>query len=250
MIKNDDDYKNKDHSNYSKSSIETTEKNKQIDANSLNQLLNVIYDDEFVIMINDLSHTIKIFNKAMIQYFNQMKMILSNNYAILESLEEPKDIELPSIPTLYNSLETSYKTFFSSAKIIFKKMKNYRNEKLESINKLPLGEKNLKFCFVNFSKNSATDVANKNQNKSCEKKIDNLTIYSKSASAKEKKDNYNKSHNKSLNSVNTSDSSKLYEENIELKKKIHDLEKKIEILGNNNKNIITNNINNISNFHL
>ena len=62
-----------------------------------------------------------------------------------------------------------------------------------------MGEKNLKFCFVNFSKNSATDVATKNQNKSCEKKIDNLTIYSKSASAKEKKENYNKSHNKSFN---------------------------------------------------
>ena len=35
----------------------------QIDSNSLNQLLSVIYDDEFVIMINDLSHTIKVFNK-------------------------------------------------------------------------------------------------------------------------------------------------------------------------------------------
>ena len=35
-----------------------------------------------------------------------------------------------------------------------------------------------------------------------------------------------------------------------MKKKIFNLEKKIEILGNNKKNIITNNINNISNFHL
>ena len=103
-------------------------------------------------MINELFHIIRIFNKAMIQYFNQMKMILSSNYAILESLEEPKDMELPIIPTLYNSLETNYKTFFTSAKIIFKKMKNYRNEKLESINKLPLGEKNLKFCFIILAK--------------------------------------------------------------------------------------------------
>ena len=36
-----------------------------------------------------------------------------------------------------------------------------------------------------------------------------------------------------------------------MKKKLFNLEKKIEIIGNNNKkNIITNNINNISNFHL
>ena len=248
--------KNEEYSNYKKSSLDPNEKQKQIDTNSLNQLLSVIYDDEFVIMINDLSHTIKIYNKAMIQFFNQMKLILSKNYSFLDSLEDQKDANLPTIPTLFNSLETNYKTFFNSAKVIFKKMKKYRNEKLESINKLPLGEKNLKFCFINFSKtNSSTGITIKNQTKSCERKPDNLTVYSKSSSNKEKKINFNdrKSYNLSINTNNNitnSDSNKLLEENIELKNKILFLEKKIEFIGNNKKNIIPNNINNISNFHL
>ena len=228
MRKNNEEINKKEYSSYDSSLIESKDKQKQIDSNSLNQLLSVIYDDEFVIMINDLSHAIKIYNKAMIQFINQMKLILSKNNTIFDSLKEEKESELPNIPTLFNSIETDYKTFFSTAKIIFKKMKKYRNERLESINKLPIGEKNLKFCFINMNKNYGTEGtlrnsgSTQNQNRLNDKK-DDISLYSKSSSNKDDKINYNFS----VNSTSTNYESKLYEENVELKKKIFNLEKKI-----------------------
>ena len=96
----------------------------QIDSNSLNQLLSVIYDDEFVIMINDLSHSIKIYNKAMIQFINLTKTIISNNISFFENLTIEKDKEIKTLPNIFNLIETNYNNFFSTAKIIFKKMKN------------------------------------------------------------------------------------------------------------------------------
>ena len=254
-MKNEEEFKRKDNSNYDSNSIDYKEKQKQIDTNSLNQLLSVIYDDEFVLMINDLSHAIKIYNKSMIQFVNQMKLLLSKTYTLLETSKEQKEDETSTIPTLFNSIETDYKTFFSTAKIIFKKMKKYRNERLESINKIPLGEKNLKFCFINVNKNYGSELSGRDnsQNKTIEKKDDNN--YIKSFMNKENKETINDtiSNTGTQNSSNiniNNESDKLYEENVELKKKIFNLEKKIEIMGNNKKNIITNNINNISNYHL
>ena len=208
----------------------------QIDSNSLNQLLSVIYDDEFVIMINDLSHSIKIYNKAMIQFINLTKTIISNNISFFENLTIEKDKEIKTFPNIFNLIETNYNNFFSTAKIIFKKMKKYRNERLENINKLPITENNLKFCFINFNKKNSSPNENvaqnniiNNENKTIEKNI------------------YNPSPIPNRNFPEKI----IYEENAELKKKLFNLEKKIEIIGNNNKkNIITNNINNISNFHL
>jgi predicted nucleic acid-binding Zn-ribbon protein len=183
MNKNDEDFKKKEYTNYEspiQNQIELKDKQKQIDSNSLNQLLSVIYDDEFVIMINDLSHEIKLFNRSMIQFINQMKINLSNNYTSLESLNEQKNSELPNIHSLFNTIETSYKNFFSSAKNIFKKMKKYRNERLENINKLSFGEKNLKFCFINMNKNTGIKPEGRgvgmNQNKSVDLK-DNISSY-------------------------------------------------------------------------
>ena len=257
MKKINEEIKKKENLSYDSSSIDSKEKQKQIDSNSLNQLLSVIYDDEFVIMINDLSHAIKIYNKSMIKFINQMTLIISKNKSILESLKEEKYSELRNLPSIFNSIETDYKTFFSTAKIIFKKMKKYRNERLENINKLPIGDKNLKFCFINMNKNYGTEgilrhSGGGNQKKLIEKK-DNMSIYSKTSSNKDNsldKINYNLSgKSKNLNNINF-ESIKLYEENIELKKKIFNLEKKIDIIGNNKKSIITNNINNISNYHL
>ena len=136
----------------------------QIDSNSLNQLLSVIYDDEFVIMINDLSHSIKIYNKAMIQFINLTKTIISNNISFFENLTIEKDKEIKTLPNIFNLIETNYNNFFSTAKIIFKKMKKYRNERLENINKLPITENNLKFCFINFNKKNSSPNENVAQN--------------------------------------------------------------------------------------
>ena len=218
----------------------------QIDSNSLNQLLSVIYDDEFVIMINDLSHTIKVFNKLMIQFINQSKSIIVKNFSIFENSnadsEQEKEKEIKNLPGLFSNIESGYKNFFSSAKIIFKKMKKYRNERLENINKLPLGEKNLKFCFINVNKTNNLNQANLNENVDNNIKTENnindnkLTernIYNPSPIPNRKFMDYSKN-----------------EENAELKKKLFTLEKKIENMGSNKNNIITNNINNINNFHL
>ena len=136
----------------------------QIDTNSLNQILSVIYDDEFVIMINDLSHSIKIFNKAMIQFITLTKTIISNNISFFENLTIEKDKETKSLPNIFNLIEANYTNFFSTAKIIFKKMKKYRNERLENINKLPITEKNLKFCYINFNKMKISSNENIAQN--------------------------------------------------------------------------------------
>ena len=233
MKKNNEEIKKKEIMSYDSPVIESKEKQKQIDTNSLNQLLSVIYDDEFVIMINDLSHAIKIYNKAMIQFINQIKLNVSKNISILESLKEQKS-ELYNIPSYFNSIETDYKTFFSTAKIIFKKMKKYRNERLESINKLPIGEKNLKFCFINMNKNYATEGSLRNsghssgnQNKLIDKK-DDISINSKSSS---NKDNSSDKINYNINTnYSNYESTKLYEENVELKKKIFNLEKKLKLL--------------------
>ena len=84
----------------------------QIDSNSLNQLLSVIYDDEFVIMINDLSHSIKIYNKAMIQFINLTKTIISNNISFFENLTIEKDKEIKTLPNIFNLIETNYNNFF------------------------------------------------------------------------------------------------------------------------------------------
>ena len=205
----------------------------QIDFNSLNQLLSVIYDDEFVIMINDLSHTIKIFNKEMIQFINQTKEIFSNNYSFNENLKLEKEKEIKSFSSLFNFIETNYNNFFSTAKIIFKKMKKYRNERLENINKLPIAEKSLKFCLININKKNNSYNENFDQNNFMKNEKVEKNIYSPSPFP-------NRNFPENI----------IYEENAELKKKLFNLEKKIEIIGNNKKSIITNNINNISNFHL
>ena len=207
----------------------------QIDFNSLNQLLSVIYDDEFVIMINDLSHSIKIFNKEMIQFINQTKEIFSKNYSLSEDLKSEKDKVIKNFSNLFNYIETNYNNFFSTAKIIFKKMKKYRNERLENINKLPIAEKNLKFCLININKKNNPYNENVEQNNFIknENKLVEKNIYNPSPIP-------NRKYPENI----------IYEENAELKKKLFNLEKKIEIIGNNKKSFITNNINNISNFHL
>ena len=222
---------------YSQIMQQNQNQNSKIDSNSLNQLLSVIYDDEFVIMINDLSHSIKIYNKAMVQFINQTKVIISNNINFFENLKIEKEKEIKSFTNLFNLIENNYTNFFSNAKIIFKKMKKYRNERLENINKLPLAEKNLKFCLINVNKkNNVNNASNENLDQNNiinnNKTIEKNNVYIPSPIP-------NKKYQENM-----------YEENAELKKKLFNLEKKIEIIGNNKKNIITNNINNISNFHL
>ena len=92
-------------------------------------------------------------------------------------------------------------------------MKKYRNERLENINKLPLAEKNLKFCLINVNKkNNVNNASNENLDQNniinSKNKLEEKNIYIPSPIPNKKFQENN-----------------MYEENAELKKKLFNLEK-------------------------
>ena len=94
--------------------------------NSNKNVLEMIYDDEFVIMINQLSTSIKNYYRANNKNFNIIKTILNKN-----ELNYSDDNEL-MIET-FNKIENTFSFFYSSAKQIFKNMKIYRRERIANI---------------------------------------------------------------------------------------------------------------------
>ena len=94
-----------------------TNKNKS----STKNILEMIYDDEFVIMINQLSTSIKNYYRANNKNFLTIKAILKN------------DINSQLISETFNKIESTFSIFYSSAKQIFKNMKIYRREKIANI---------------------------------------------------------------------------------------------------------------------
>ena len=94
-----------------------TNKNKS----STKNILEMIYDDEFVIMINQLSTSIKNYYRANNKNFLTIKTILKN------------DINNQAINETFNKIENTFSIFYSSAKQIFKNMKIYRREKIANI---------------------------------------------------------------------------------------------------------------------
>ena len=94
-----------------------TNKNKS----STKNILEMIYDDEFVIMINQLSTSIKNYYRANNKNFLTIKTILKN------------DINNQVISETFNKIESTFSIFYSSAKQIFKNMKIYRREKIANI---------------------------------------------------------------------------------------------------------------------
>ena len=94
--------------------------------NSNKNVLEMIYDDEFVIMINQLSTSIKNYYRANNKNFNIIKTILNKN-----ELNYSDDNEL-MIET-FNKIENTFSFFYSSAKQIFKNMKIYRRKRIANI---------------------------------------------------------------------------------------------------------------------
>ena len=102
-------------------------------------VLEMIYDDEFVIMINQLSTSIKNYYRANNKNFSTIRNILNKN----EMLNYNDDNDL-MIET-FSKIENTFSFFYSSAKQIFKNMKIYRREKIANIlahNKKKLNNKN------------------------------------------------------------------------------------------------------------
>ena len=86
---------------------------------SVKNILEIIYDDEFVLMINQLSTSIKNYYRANNKNFLTIKTIFKNSDLNNELLYET-----------FNKIEATFGLFYSSAKQIFKNMKIYRREKI------------------------------------------------------------------------------------------------------------------------
>ena len=87
------------------------------------QIFNKIYDSNFLVIINELSSQIQSFYKSSNTQFNIIKSFFSNN----------EDKQLFEIQKSFNTIEILISQFYSIAKVLFKKMKIYRNEKMKSI---------------------------------------------------------------------------------------------------------------------
>ena len=95
--------------------------------NEFAQMFNKLYDSNFLALINDLSSQIQSFYKSSNTQFNIMKSLFTQN----ENNKQITDIQ-----NTFNNIELSMSQFYSAAKILFKKMKIYRNEKMKSTNLL------------------------------------------------------------------------------------------------------------------
>ena len=106
------------------SNISTTQRVSESNKNkaSSKNILEMIYDDEFVIMINQLSTSIKNYYRSNNKNFLTIKTILKNN-----------DITNHPLCETFNKIESAFSYFYSSAKQIFKNMKIYRREKISNI---------------------------------------------------------------------------------------------------------------------
>ena len=108
------------------SSKKVNEQIKNRNSNNKN-VLEMIYDDEFVIMINQLSTSIKNYYRANNKNFNIIKAILNKN-----EINYSDDNNELMIET-FNKIENTFSFFYSSAKQIFKNMKIYRRERIANI---------------------------------------------------------------------------------------------------------------------
>ena len=108
-----------------KTNVSTTKKNDTNKTTNKN-ILSQLYDDEFVIMINQLSTAIKNYYRNNNKNYNTIKNDLLN-------INETSNKNILSIKSTFNNAEIAFNNFYSSAKQIFKKMKIYRREKIINI---------------------------------------------------------------------------------------------------------------------
>ena len=127
--------------------------NSNEDNKTLNKLLYYVYDDDFVMMINELSTSILNYHKIISKCFVNIRILLN---------KMGQSPYLTAIEGNCSNLESSFKKFYSNAKVIFRKMKLYRNEKFNNINNNKdfhdLKNKNIE------KKNGLTIIINNNNN--------------------------------------------------------------------------------------
>ena len=94
--------------------------------NQLSQMFNNLYDSHFLIIINELSSQIQSFYKSSIIHFNMIN-------SFLDQSENEDFKKLSNIQSSFKNIESLFFEFYSTAKILFKKMKIYRSEKIKNI---------------------------------------------------------------------------------------------------------------------
>ena len=128
-------------------------------SSKMNKILSIMYDDNFVLMINELSSSIKKFHKEMNQNFVEINRVIQIHLEMEENSnninmnKENNNLSKSNLINIFNNIQKSFCDFYAKAKIVFKKMKNYRNEKLKHINESANELQNNKFLKLCFSKN-------------------------------------------------------------------------------------------------
>ena len=125
--------------------------NKIEDNKALNQLLYYVYDDEFVLMINELSSSILAYHKTINKYFSNIRILLN---------KMGESSYITAIEGNCSNLESSFKKFYANAKVVFRKMKLYRNEKFKNISE----STSLSASKSNENKTGLTIIINNNNN--------------------------------------------------------------------------------------
>ena len=118
------------------------DRNKRFTQVEITQLFNKVYDNNFLMIINELSTSIQSFHKSFVSQSNIIK-------SIFQQLENNQNDSLPKIKNEYNQIEILCSNFYSDAKILFKRMKLYRNSKIKGINQSSINIKHKKSVSIN-----------------------------------------------------------------------------------------------------
>ena len=144
--------------------------------NSSNTFKNVklIYDDNYISLINELSRMINILNKSNNTNFSKMKNFLDIHYSKNGNQE---NIDKNSVVNSFNQIETSFNDFYSNVKTLFQRMKNYENN-------------------ININKNQKNNIfksiyKNNKLNDNIENDFDNINVQRAGKNINNNKNEYN-----------------------------------------------------------
>ena len=183
-------------------------------------IFNEIYDDEFISYINELSLSIKSFYKCVNPNLSTISNLLNSSELIelLSKLNNKTSKSHSSLRQSFHDIENSFSKFYQNAKIIFKQMKVYRNERIENIiNNYQKSESPKKKEIEDYQNNNGVTNSIHNDGINVNKTNFSMVI--------NKENNLNKNFKIKLD--------KLKNENINLKKKVELLEKKGKTLSPN-----------------
>ena len=201
-----------------------------------------IYEDEMVKYINDLSNTIKQIYKSNNMNFKQMTNILETENQNNNQLnKESNDYYKKLVHETFNNIKESFTTFYQNAKDIFKKMKQYRSQKIEIEMKKDLNlkaKKNNQIQKTNLENNNKISLLNdeiaqlKIKNSDLQIQLNSLNIaYKKTKEFLE----YQNSNNNHSNKTYSQEQTKFLETQLSLlSKKNIELSSKLFATNNNN----------------